>query len=340
MPPYSEYTEAPVEWVMYRLLLPALDYHLSLMPNVNDAGEYQAEQFAADVLDTATAVDLSYRAAIPLAGLDIGDDEATIKADGVIIRRLSVGEQGEFLDQEWRPGNITLSVPTPPLVSLEIPISTDRQAQNPNPVESIYQWLCALQLHGYKVSGRYATFESNPSWRMAGTSHMPISLPSMVTDWSKISRDDLTSVQATVRKLRTYNLFAPHSTSDLALHRFRLGAARNDVADAILDFTIALEALLLPYDENARQGDLGYRFRTHGAHYLAASINTRRTTAKKLSELYSVRSRLVHGSKYPNISELMSSRTAAEELARQGLLRALNEGFPTVESFRDMVLGL
>jgi hypothetical protein len=82
------------------------------------------------------------------------------------------------------------------------------------------------------------------------------------------------------RDLRAGNRAArmrPSPPKDLTLHRFFAGVARKGVtdfhpggadrnaADAVLDFTIALEALLLPYDEKARHGDLGYRFRVHGA---------------------------------------------------------------------------
>jgi hypothetical protein len=120
----------------------------------------------------------------------------------------------------------------------------------------------------------------------------------------------------------------PRSPQDLAVHRFRVGAARGDIADAILDFVISLEALLLPYDENARHGDLGYRFRTHGAHYLASNTEDRRAVAKQLSDLYALRSRLVHGSKYPKPEELVSARRTAEDLTRRGY------SAPWIQAFR------
>lgn len=138
------------------------------------------------------------------------------------------------------------------------------------------------------------------------------------------------------------------TTDDLALHRFFAGEARRgttdllpgladrNAADAILDFTIALEALLLPYDGNARHGDLGYRFRIHGAHFIADSIPERQTTARQLSTIYSMRSRLVHGGRYPTSEEIKSAR----DLARRGLLRAVNDSFPDAETFNRRTLGV
>jgi hypothetical protein len=45
--------------------------------------------------------------------------------------------------------------------------------------------------------------------------------------------------------------------------------------DGILDLAIALESLLLPYDEDARRGDLAYRFRIHGGYFLSKTKSER-----------------------------------------------------------------
>ena len=100
-----------------------------------------------------------------------------------------------------------------------------------------------------------------------------------------------------------------------------------------------VEALPLPYDEKARHGDLGYRFRMHGAHYLADDPAQRAALARKLRGIYEMRSRLVHGGKYPSLDEIQTTRSDARDLARRGLLRAVHEGFPTAGAFNRMVLG-
>ncbi len=114
--------------------------------------------------------------------------------------------------------------------------------------------------------------------------------------------------------------------------------ARGTYADGVLDFTIALEALLLPYDEHARHGDLGYRFRVHGAHYLCEHADERPETAKQLSRVYEMCSRLVHGAKYPDRVHIRAVHDLAYDFARRGLLRAVREGFPTAAMFNQMVL--
>ena len=130
----------------------------------------------------------------------------------------------------------------------------------------------------------------------------------------------------------------PRSERDLALHRYLSGAARSISANALLDLVITLEAILLPYDEYARHGDLSYRFRMHGAHYLACDSEDRTNVFRQLDNLYSLRSRLVHGGKYPDQAEVDLARTTASRLATVGLLRAVNTSFPTAAEFRCILL--
>lgn len=78
----------------------------------------------------------------------------------------------------------------------------------------------------------------------------------------------------------------PRSVRDFALHRFSLGASRQSSADALVDSVVALESLLLPYDSSTRHADLSYRFRVHGAHYLARTKRERPEIDKQLRDLY------------------------------------------------------
>jgi hypothetical protein len=52
-----------------------------------------------------------------------------------------------------------------------------------------------------------------------------------------------------------------------------------------------------------------------------------------------MRSRLVHGGKYPSLEEIKTVRDDARELARRGLLRGVQQGFPTAATFNQMILG-
>ena len=72
--------------------------------------------------------------------------------------------------------------------------------------------------------------------------------------------------------------------------------ARDTYADALLNFVIVLEALLL----RGEKTELTYRFKINGANYLSNSFAEKELRYNQLGELYEFRSRLVHGGKkYP-----------------------------------------
>jgi hypothetical protein len=209
----------------------------------------------------------------------------------------------------------------------------------------------ALQLHGHWVAGDFYRVQSDPPWLMPIRQHLPLTAPGIVLGHSTLTPESFSTSLATARMLTGYGITQPRSPKDLALHRFFAGVARQgasdflpggadrNAADAVLDFTIALEALLLPYDENARHGDLGYRFRMHGAHFLADYPAQRAACARKLATIYEMRSRLVHGGKYPSLDEIKTARDDARDLARRGLLSAVLRGFPAAREFNQMILG-
>jgi hypothetical protein len=111
-----------------------------------------------------------------------------------------------------------------------------------------------------------------------------------------------------------------------------------DAADALVDFVIALEALLLPYDEQTRRSEMTYRFRMHGAHFISSMPIERREIYQQLGSLYEIRSRLVHGAKYPSANDVQSAQRAARGLAARGLLKAVQVGF-NVAHFQRALLG-
>ena len=351
--PRPDYSSDPGEWAARFVLLPALQHHLAALPSITDADQAAASAFAEEVLKVAHDDRLRYRLVVPLNGLSIGSHGGPFAAEGVSIRSVSDTERGEWLDERGgisqaflQAGDIAF-----PEVAVEFELSSGRDAAfelNPGPVPSL---VGALQLHGYWVAGRFYLVQSDPLWLLPVRQQIPFTVPGIVDGHSVLTADGFAAALATAEMLAGYGITQPRSPRGLALHRFFAGAARQGVsdfhpggadrnaADAVLDFTIALEALLLPYDEKARHGDLAYRFRMHGAHFLADEREHRAALARKLGGIYEVRSRLVHGDKYPSLDEIQTTRGDARELARHGLLRAVREGFPTAGTFNQMVLG-
>lgn len=331
-----DFEDNAAEWTARHLILPALWEHLAKLPSLKAVTKNAARSFASDVLAVAKADDMRYKLTIPLSGITAKSH--IVSPQGPVLRRLSPLEQGALFS-DW-------SIPTTnfgtalPLVALELTIRTGRRTHNPDPRELVSKWLCALFLNAYDVAGYRAQLCSDPTWALPTSMRMPLSLPPYVTAWTGVSSSKFAKITETVRRLERYSVSDPRSEHDLALHRFSSGVARSNHVDGVLDFVIALESLLLPFDENARRGDLGYRFRIHGAHLLSATKSERRQTARQLSDLYGLRSRLVHGGSYPSAADIEAGWNNAKDFARRGLYCAVMDKFPTAAEFNSMTLGV
>ncbi|MEU1553188.1 hypothetical protein ABZ517_10745 [Streptomyces scabiei] len=337
-PPVPEYEEDPALWTLGHLLLRALYDHLRALPRLDAVSSKAAESFATEVIEFTRSERLAYKVTIPLAGIALAASRKDgLKNGDATVYPLSQEERGNLLEA-WGIGaqNPFLELPT---ASLSLRVEAPRMAQFPDTRAEVNAWLCSFYLHGYTLVGREVRTEASPSWAGIGISRVPLRMLEHTRGSRPLTPTTFEKVRKSVDKLRKYSIGEPTSAHDFALHRFHLGAARLSSADAVVDFVVALESLLLPYDSDARHGDLGYRFRMHGAHYLAKTKGERPKIVKQLTMLYGLRSKLVHGGKYPTPADIEEGRKVGGELARVGLLRAVEEGFPRPETFKRMLLG-
>ena len=123
------------------------------------------------------------------------------------------------------------------------------------------------------------------------------------------------------------------SRTRLAVRRFALGTARLDPADALIDFTVALECALLP---GKATSELSLRFQLNGSRLLAEGLEDRRQLMDQLRDVYDGRSRLVHGGKGMDDTEIRRRSGLAQGLARKVLIMCVTKGWPTEEAFRSM----
>jgi hypothetical protein len=318
------------------LVQPALLHHLKRLVDLDDIATI-ARAFVDEVLAVAGMKELHYLSVIPLNGIELEGNEHALDEGSVRMRQLSDAEQGQWWqgDGVWQADRMVV----PPEVLLELRYAGPRCDWYHPPRDRAALFVCALHLHGYEVAGSVVAESPEPIW-VHGVRHSgPINIPRYPRAVRTLTAEGFREVVATARLMeKDYNLNQPASTKDLSLHRFALGIARDDAADAVLDFTIALESLLLPYDEDARKGELAYRFRIHGAHYIADTPGERRSVFKALRDIYEMRSRLVHGGNYPTPAQVQSARVLAHDLSRRGLIRAVQEGFPTVGWFNGKML--
>lgn len=330
----------PAEWILGYMILAATHWYLTRLPSVSESDADLSRQLADDLLGVLTTGNVMARQVVAVEGLV---PEADLLVCGPNrLRALSPLERGDLMDvpRIHRGGAGVGGVPNMffPSHILEM----DRDAGQPNDIGAlpIPRLPLALQLHGVTWSGPggVATYLL-PEWLSFGRITRPLPMPRSRAAPCPIGQRQFDEACTTADQLGSYRVDMPERPSELALHRFGLGCARPDSADGLLDFVIALEALLLPYDREVRFADLSYRFRLHGAHFIAANTDERRSIFRTLSKLYGMRSRLVHGDDYPDATETLAAANDARRLAARGLLKAVRSGFPDVAHLNRLALG-
>lgn len=156
-----------------------------------------------------------------------------------------------------------------------------------------HRLLLALELLGFELHGRgqAATYtELGPSL-LTGGRLFRLPLDGETRD---CSREELRRAVADSDRIPDGAVHRPENRNEAALHRFLLGAAEENAADALIDYVIALEALLLPEHS---EGELRFRLAVFGSHYLGGDRGERGTIFRDFQTVYDARSEIVHGAK-------------------------------------------
>jgi hypothetical protein len=333
----------PGEPVLGRFVLaPTLSY-LMQVDNLAVGQPELALSLAEEVLSILRTGECIIRQSVLLEGLKLDEDVAHGSSR---IRALSPIERGQFLEPHLLMGSSRyrslvaggrMSMPAHEL-EVDVPTQDVRQVSMLPPPDL----LIALQLHQVPIVGPgVVQARIIPEWYGLGVSSGPIPMQRWPVEAQPhaLNQAQFDVAWETTDQLKGYRIDDPQRTPELALRRSNIGNGREDAADALVDFVIALEALLLPYDEQTRRSEMTYRFRMHGAHFISSMPIERREIYQQLGSLYEIRSRLVHGAKYPSANDVQSAQRAARGLAARGLLKAVQVGFPDVAHFQRALLG-
>lgn len=339
-------------WVTFSIVLPAIESYLLRLRALGEADGALALQVAKELVTACSRERLLYEVSIPVAGFET--DVPVVEAEGLTLRRMSHWDRaaygpfgarthtGESLGHDMELF-LRLSMSAEPTHRLEIGVPFDRTDHPPEPPDIARPVVLAFFIHGYQLAGPgVLTAHLSPEWLSVVNrwDHAPVAPRTSLSVADHLTAQKLGEIAATARWIDAQGVTEPANSHGLALHRALLGATREDPIDSLLDFVIALEALLLPFDPDTRHGDLAYRFRLHGALYLSESIDERARTSATLKTLYDLRSRAVHGNGYPSSDDTSAAVSDAASLVRRGLLRTLKDGFPTPNDFRVLALGL
>ena len=273
-PEVFRYHDDPPRWLVENILVPASVHYIKSLPTAESGDEAAAAAIATEIVEQLSGGRQGTRLTIAVAGVET---TGVISADGLTLRPLSGTERGELLSQTT--GQYQGSLPPLAATYLKGDLPThllQADEWHPNDVEhpaaaSLYppMLLAAFALHGFWLAGIGASaLTMLPEWRVLGLGSGPLAMAPWATSTRSIAESDLPRVATTLNKLRRFDLREPRNSQDLALHRFSLGCNRDNAVDGLLDLVIALESLLLPYDEDARHGDLSFRFRLHGALWI------------------------------------------------------------------------
>jgi hypothetical protein len=330
--------------VLAEFLLAPTRWYLANVQSVAVGEPDLAQAVAKEVLGILRTGEAAVRQSVPLDRITVAED---IGGGPVRVRKLSPVERGEYLEPSLpkpgsRYGHLMLGPGfSAPTVQLEVDTAcTDTRQFSMLPAPDM---ILALQLHEVPLIGPGVVLTRIlPEWYSLGTSGRYVPMRHVATEATPyaLSQPAFASALQTAELLGKYRIDDPQRSAELALRRFNLGCGREDFADSLVDFVIALEALLLPYDDQTRNGELGYRFRLHGAHFIGERPTERSAIFKQLRRLYGIRSQLVHGDNYPTLPEIQSAEREAFSLAARGLLKAVHEGFPDAVHFNRRLLGV
>lgn len=251
----------------------------------------------------------------------------------ITIRPLSPVERGAFyqhksatIDYEMAPGS-NFMLPSAygssfmPTALIEV-TSTRRFDQAPGTISLPYRVALAFYLLNYDLSGpgTIAAFD-HPTWASKYYQSDFPTIEKFFTKHRPISEDDFCQVADLAYRIPQFSEVESKSR-EVALFRALRGFGAHRQESAFLDFTIALEAVLLC----GITTELAYRFRLYGALFLADSLDAQETF-KRLKNIYEVRSKLVHGGSIKR-ENLMAAQVDVVPLARAVIRKAVEFGWP------------
>jgi hypothetical protein len=205
--------------------------------------------------------------------------------------------------------------------------------------------LLALHLTGVEFAGAgFGAMLQEPRWMWSttGQSAWPLLMPKGPThSIETINEGDLRNAVALAASIPDGAVTNPTNSMELSLHRAAIAMSRPEPREAIVDYTVALEALFLGGSE---VGEARRRFALNGAAYAGSTHSEKKRLYRELSNIYLARSTMVHGvdpaTKQTKkvMADLPTIRDQACAIGRISLRKALANGWPDENTFLDLLL--
>lgn len=263
--------------------------------------------------------------------------EASFDYRDVSIRPLSYEERGIVMERRDGLGNTAIrgyrsGVIVPHQVNVFMPsavLEARHQLKWADQVHvsTLLEQVClSFFLHDWILSGLGAvTSYQWPIWTSIGimSCEFPVQENFQVKEQTLSESDFHSVVDLAHRTPRFTN--AEENSEEIALHRLLRACGTSSQESNFLDLAICLEAALL----RGTSTELAYRFKLYGSLFLREDLDPDETF-RQLGNIYSVRSKLVHGSTVKS-DYLDRASNDARILACAVIRRAIETGWPKAE---------
>lgn len=361
VPPSQDPADPMAAWsswgaIFYALALlrQALLEYLALLPSLGQEDADAAARLSQELVGFAGSTESTYVTRVPLAGLDIQDERLDLP--GCTLRRLDREELGYLFSRRFTstyaaaasrvasdlPGTFSIETVLNERIALEIRTTVAKSSYPATGTFGCQKLILALHLLGIRFSGAgFGALLQEPRFlRVSGQSMHPILMPKVpVGNLHVVTSDELQAALKIAETIPDGALGSPTTPIDISLRRVGQAMSRQDASEALVDYTVALEALFLGSSEMG-----GRRFALNGAVYLGEARAERMRLYQQLSDIYSARTVVVHGvnPKEPRVQrahkEMVLRRDNAAEIARRALGKALSNGWPTDRTFLTALL--
>lgn len=310
------------------------DRYLEELESFDHGNPALARELARESLAFLGSDSVRYRVWLPIAGFEANE---SIDVDNVRLRALSeeeLGDIGEFVSEfpSFRSPRKLFRIPRRLVErhALEVRVACSKSGY-PHDDYLLQRLIIGLQLLGFEPHGQGIAGAEMERRQRAQYIGQEVRLPEAGAR-KTITSAELSRALELARKMSGSTPIDPRDIKQVAIHRFHVGCAEENPGDALVDFVIALEALLL---QGVKEGELRFRFSLFGANLLDGQLDERQENYKRLQELYDLRSQVVHGNKPPSKEDTVAGARRARELSARMLLVALERGWPTqVEMIR------
>lgn len=334
----------PIFYALALLHQCAFEY-LRTIPSLDMEDSALAARLADELTAFAQDTECAAVARVPLAGIEIGGP--SIGSRLCSIERLTSEELGQLFSERqtaWVSTKVAHSLPASmdgrrhltERVVLEV------RQHHPKgvyftPAIQCQKVLLAMHIVGVQYAGSgHGAMLQEPLWvHPEGRSFYPLRMPGAFRPGLHLLDDRaFDAILALAGRIPDSAVTTPQSPADLALGRMAMGMSRLEPRESLIDYVVALEALLLSGSE---MGEMRRTFALNGAAFTASSHRERMHTYRELCDIYSARSALVHGTNPKRLSKVLdnvpTTRDQAQRIASLAVRRALESGWPAAENF-------